>query len=129
MNHIEPGHSDCYSVAAGSELHAEKKSEWCDDPWCYVDPCNCNAPSQYRSDYFAGILTYTYFTCADKQSDKIDRYSGTAGGSLAVGGNCEGAVTECVEGATASVAAIAQSAKGLIAALLCSYCLLSSVIF
>merc|ERR1719160_214263 len=45
--HMEPGHSDCYDVDAGTPLPAEgsgaakEQAGWCDDPWCYIDPCNC----------------------------------------------------------------------------------------
>eukprot|EP00747_Dinoflagellata_sp_TGD_P144259 gnl/TRDRNA2_/TRDRNA2_176469_c0_seq3.p1 gnl/TRDRNA2_/TRDRNA2_176469_c0~~gnl/TRDRNA2_/TRDRNA2_176469_c0_seq3.p1 ORF type:complete len:246 (+),score=30.83 gnl/TRDRNA2_/TRDRNA2_176469_c0_seq3:109-738(+) len=82
QKHMEPGHTDCYDTAAGTELPApdsgadKVRAGWCDDPWCYIDPCNCNAPSQYKSDYFPDSLFYTYLTCGDE-----DTYSGAADGS------------------------------------------------
>eukprot|EP00747_Dinoflagellata_sp_TGD_P164841 gnl/TRDRNA2_/TRDRNA2_185333_c0_seq1.p1 gnl/TRDRNA2_/TRDRNA2_185333_c0~~gnl/TRDRNA2_/TRDRNA2_185333_c0_seq1.p1 ORF type:complete len:208 (+),score=36.35 gnl/TRDRNA2_/TRDRNA2_185333_c0_seq1:84-707(+) len=87
VTHIEPGHTACYDVEAGVEKpafgsgSADEKAKWCDDPWCYIDPCNCNAPERYAADYFASYscLWYTYLTCGDS-----DAYSGEADGSAAV---------------------------------------------
>jgi hypothetical protein len=92
MKQIEPGDDRCYDVAAGTELPApgsgaaKERKGWCDDPWCYVDPCNCNAPSQYESTYFPlegeKKLFYTYLTCGD-----ADAYSGIEIESVAADGS------------------------------------------
>merc|ERR1719230_1106015 len=78
--HIEPGHTSCYYVDKGTQKaphdpndkdNKDKMADWCDDEWCYIDPCNCNAPKQFASDYF-GPLTYTYLTCGS-----ADAYTST----------------------------------------------------
>eukprot|EP00747_Dinoflagellata_sp_TGD_P141524 gnl/TRDRNA2_/TRDRNA2_176137_c0_seq8.p1 gnl/TRDRNA2_/TRDRNA2_176137_c0~~gnl/TRDRNA2_/TRDRNA2_176137_c0_seq8.p1 ORF type:complete len:536 (-),score=95.38 gnl/TRDRNA2_/TRDRNA2_176137_c0_seq8:302-1909(-) len=139
-SHMEPGHTDCYNVEAGKEKHADAKADWCDDAWCYVDPCNCNAPNQYKSNYFEGSVTYTYSACTKKAigSDNIDRYSGTVDGSKRTPPETDGcSASECgidatpaatPEPATTSEAASGRdSAKGLMAVLLSSYCLFNAL--
>lgn len=96
QKHIEPGHSDCYDVDKIQELPApgsgaaKERAGWCDDPWCYIDPCNCNAPSQYKSDYFPDSLFYTYLTCG-----KEDTYSGVTDGSAGKEASSEDCLGEC----------------------------------
>jgi len=50
-----------------------KGNGWCAQPWCYVDPCNCNIPvppkvSSYMPDatYQAKPVYYSYATCGGK---------------------------------------------------------------
>merc|ERR1740138_360775 len=49
MKHFEPGSSDCMNLDTGNELAIGERECWCDEVWCYVDPCNCN------SDHAASI--------------------------------------------------------------------------
>jgi hypothetical protein len=142
-SHIEPGHTDCYNVDTSTEKHVDDKAEWCDDPWCYIDPCNCDVGSVFKSDYFGDVVSYTYLTCTPENIDNIDRYSGSVDGSSMVAVGCptpspppEEPTPSPTPDATpspppaedssdteASAAAIAKAAKALIAVLLCSLCL------
>jgi len=81
----EPGHPSCYDVCRGEELPKQAsassrrlakddcpennntKKAWCDDPWCYVDPCACEAKDKSVSLYFTQMV-YSYMTCGS--SDK-----------------------------------------------------------
>merc|ERR1719316_29030 len=100
MKHSEPGHTDCFDVASGTELPApdsgaaKVRAGWCDDPWCYIDPCNCNSPKQFKSDYFPDTLHYTYLTCGDE-----DTYSGAADGSSGNKANTDNCPTQETSGA------------------------------
>jgi hypothetical protein len=68
--HKEPGQAGCYNVEAMPpvELPAEKQADWCGSEWCYVDPCNCDAADVTQSDYFPGMLQYSYATCGAKNT-------------------------------------------------------------
>jgi hypothetical protein len=40
-------------------------ADWCTQPWCYVDPCKCDAPDVRASSTFSsyGVMKYSYATC------------------------------------------------------------------
>jgi hypothetical protein len=57
--HLEPGQSDCYNTSTGVLLPDDERALWCDQPWCYVDPENCDLGSN-ASSY--GLLSTD---CAD----------------------------------------------------------------
>ena len=57
--HREPGQSGCYNTSTGVQLPVGARALWCDQPWCYVDPENCDLGSN-ASSY--GLLSTD---CAD----------------------------------------------------------------
>merc|ERR1711879_8850 len=72
--HLEPQMPGCFNVALGkpwpapckSNLSSGCRQDWCDMPWCYVDPCNCDHSSidLTGSAYFRGAhLYYSYKNC------------------------------------------------------------------
>jgi len=59
--HAEPGQPGC---------QGNYPQGWCSNPFCYVDPCNCNDPLIGLSDYFTRTtsgkpLYYSYATCGN----------------------------------------------------------------
>jgi len=76
QKHYEPGSSDCFNQVADAELPDADRASWCDNQWCYVDPCNCNADVS-QSSYFAGAsYAYSYATCGS-----ADEFAATVGGT------------------------------------------------
>jgi len=68
--HEEVGSSSCYDL---TKVPPEKKrlvaqADWCNSKWCYIDPCNCDAPDGTKSDYFPGELFFSYATCGAKNT-------------------------------------------------------------
>ena len=71
MKHIEPGHSDCFDQNTNEELPVSgdnPRQPWCSEPWCYVDPCVCNADKDKTSRFLMADgtsidLVYSYPTC------------------------------------------------------------------
>jgi hypothetical protein len=45
-----------------------QQASWCNEPWCYIDPCNCDASDGTKSDYFPGALFYSTATCGSKNT-------------------------------------------------------------
>lgn len=47
------------------EIGAAARADWCDEQWCYIDECNCNAADASQSTYFGAdkIMFYSYSTC------------------------------------------------------------------
>jgi hypothetical protein len=39
------------AVATGEELAADARASWCDKPWCYIDPANCDVEGHATSNY------------------------------------------------------------------------------
>jgi len=79
--HGEPGNTACSYITTvasttGQPKPANMKADWCDNTWCYVDPCNCNAPDVYKSSYFPLSMYYSYSTCGS-----ADAFTGGEGGS------------------------------------------------
>jgi hypothetical protein len=68
--HKEPGSSSCFDLTTTppTELATSKQANWCNQKWCYIDPCNCDAPDATKSDYFPATLHYSYATCGDKNT-------------------------------------------------------------
>jgi len=98
----EPGHPSCYDTCKGEELpkatsagrrlakdcpqNNGTKKAWCDDAWCYVDPCACEASDQSISLYF-GQFVYSYMTCGSTDKYTSEEVDGS------VSAQCEGEVS------------------------------------
>jgi len=53
-------HMGSYCQTGGSSFG----SDWCDDPWCYVDPAKCVGYATHASSYFTGVdLHFSYSRC------------------------------------------------------------------
>jgi hypothetical protein len=67
---LEPGHAACFDLTTvpPTEKAISDQAGWCQDKWCYIDPCNCDASDATKSDYFPGSLFYSYATCGDKNT-------------------------------------------------------------
>jgi len=62
----EPFSSSCYNTTNDppTELPEGVRASWCDDPWCYVDPCTCALSDVVKTEYFPGVdIYYTYSNC------------------------------------------------------------------
>jgi len=68
--HKEPGHGACFDLVKvpPEEKAMSDQAGWCNQKWCYIDPCNCDAADATKSDYFPGELFYSYGTCGDKNT-------------------------------------------------------------
>jgi len=80
--HLDPLAADCFDLSNGlpwaapcaGGLTSGCRKAWCDQPWCYVDPCTCDDPSIQditHSNYFekAGAnLYYSYSNCKGQDS-------------------------------------------------------------
>jgi len=70
--HEEPGSADCYNLTAGKPVKKKKENQkgWCNDAWCYVDCCACDAGDTAYSHWFKPVkIPYSYQTCG--ASDKF----------------------------------------------------------
>lgn len=91
--HHDIGSASCYNQTTDppTELAEDKKKGWCDDPWCYVDCCACDAADAEYSHWFKPIkIPYSYSTCKasdkftstqDTQTGKCDTKGCTTGGA------------------------------------------------
>jgi len=83
--HLEPGAADCFDQTTDpptAKILTDQKT-WCNDPWCYVDPCACDVQAT-PSTYFPTAWTYSYSTCGGRnnflaESDLAD--AGTEAGA------------------------------------------------
>jgi len=66
----DPGHQACYdlTLVPPQPKPTSEQADWCLRPWCYVDPCNCDASDATKSDYFPDTLFYSYGTCGEKNT-------------------------------------------------------------
>merc|ERR1719181_2506180 len=62
---LEPGHSACSDLTTVPPTSLPQSMQ---ADWCYVDPCNCDAPDATKSDYFPGTLFYSFATCGAKNT-------------------------------------------------------------
>eukprot|EP00440_Ansanella_granifera_P008496 gb/GFBE01009203.1/.p1 GENE.gb/GFBE01009203.1/~~gb/GFBE01009203.1/.p1 ORF type:complete len:484 (+),score=88.79 gb/GFBE01009203.1/:1-1452(+) len=76
---LEPTDSNCFDVSTGNPWAApcrygfEKSCRklYCDQPWCYVDPCSCSdvqADDITKTTYFDAELYYSFANCAGSDS-------------------------------------------------------------
>jgi len=75
--HEEPGSPDCYNFTDGKPEKKKKEAQkgWCNDPWCYVDCCACDASDTAYSFWFKPVkIPYSYATCG--ASDKFTTAQG-----------------------------------------------------
>jgi len=84
QKHLEPGAGDCFNITASPpyEKIESEQATWCNDPWCYVDPCACDVKAT-QSSYFKSMLAYSYATCG--ASNNFIAQSELADQSTAVG--------------------------------------------
>eukprot|EP00746_Dinoflagellata_sp_MGD_P147758 gnl/MRDRNA2_/MRDRNA2_80075_c0_seq1.p1 gnl/MRDRNA2_/MRDRNA2_80075_c0~~gnl/MRDRNA2_/MRDRNA2_80075_c0_seq1.p1 ORF type:complete len:1679 (+),score=385.09 gnl/MRDRNA2_/MRDRNA2_80075_c0_seq1:132-5168(+) len=82
--HKEPGQEACFDISESPPTEKSDPAEWCTEPWCYIDPCNCDATDATGSDYFPGRLAYSYATCGAK-----NEYVGSVESSMNTVGNAE----------------------------------------
>lgn len=68
--HKDPGMQACYDLTKYPPVEKPKSDQatWCFQAWCYVDPCNCDLGDPTKSDFFPGVLHYSYETCGTKNS-------------------------------------------------------------
>jgi len=68
--HLEPGHAACadLTLSPPEQMPQSQQASWCNEPWCYIDPCNCDASDGTKSDYFPGALFYSTATCGSKNT-------------------------------------------------------------
>jgi hypothetical protein len=66
----EPGATACFDLSKTPPVEKAQSAQanWCNQKWCYIDPCNCDAPDATKSDYFPATLHYSYATCGDKNT-------------------------------------------------------------
>jgi len=81
----EPSQADCFNASEEQVPKVPQKllaptKDWCNNKWCYVDPCQCDAPDVTASSTFSshGVMKYSYSACgavdsftASEASDKI----------------------------------------------------------
>lgn len=71
QKHREPGAAECFNITADppAEKTLSDQETWCNDPWCYVDPCACDVKAT-KSSYFPTDpqLTYSYATCGSRNN-------------------------------------------------------------
>ncbi|CAE7365952.1 PKD2 [Symbiodinium natans] len=88
----EPGASACFNLTSGEELPASEQAGWCNDPWCYVDPCTCPVADLALTSYFPGSkLYYSYSNCGG-----VDTFSSSS--SLNVDAGCAANYTPVTTG-------------------------------
>ena len=89
---LETGHSSCTDLTTvpPTQKPLSEQADWCSAPWCYIDPCNCDAPDATKSDYFPGEVFYSYATCGEKNT-----FVGVASATNTVGNaECTSAASE-----------------------------------
>jgi hypothetical protein len=78
----EPGSSSCFDITKTppEEKATANQANWCNQKWCYIDPCKCDASDATKSDYFPDVLFYSYATCGDKNTyTALESASNTVG--------------------------------------------------
>jgi len=58
--HAEPGHSDCSNISTGTAKASQ--AAWCNSPFSWVNPCECQSSDMAKSTYFPGLY-YSYSVC------------------------------------------------------------------
>ena len=106
MKHYEPGDDACFVVSQSPTIEkgASDRAAWCDDTWCYVDPCQCAITSteSFRFGTFEvspGVQSgafYSYATCGVEssswsQDDQVQDAGGEQAGICGSPGGDSGA--------------------------------------
>mmetsp|Transcript_48248 Transcript_48248/g.127421 ORF Transcript_48248/g.127421 Transcript_48248/m.127421 type:complete len:188 (+) Transcript_48248:42-605(+) len=71
QKHLEPAQAACFDLAAGVEKPSGQQAAWCGQPWCYVDPCNCNLDNVQPAYYWNVSLHYSYETCGGSDTYSV----------------------------------------------------------
>jgi len=55
------------------DMQTGVKASWCDNAWCYIDPCACDDANANQAFYFDAELFYSYATCgtADQWTQSV----------------------------------------------------------
>jgi hypothetical protein len=91
--HVEPGTSDCFDLTKSppTEKPIAEQKAWCNDAWCYVDECACDASDATYSFWFKPIkMVYSYQTCGASDKFTTNQEGGVVGNSECVGGSTTG---------------------------------------
>merc|ERR1712178_521408 len=82
------------------QMPQSQQASWCNEPWCYVDPCNCDASDATKSDYFPGTLFYSTATCGSKNTyTAVESATNTVGNAeCATADESAGDATACQVG-------------------------------
>merc|ERR1711879_913360 len=87
----EPKYAVCYNFNVTNGVKTVEKRNppakaWCDNEWCYVDSCKCDAPDITESSAFAsfGVMKYSYASCGN-----VDDYTAENTDNVVGGGVCE----------------------------------------
>merc|ERR1711904_586178 len=53
--HLEPGHAACadLTLSPPEQMPQSQQASWCNEPWCYIDPRNCDASDGTKNTYTA----------------------------------------------------------------------------
>lgn len=126
----EPGAPECYDVTSDPpvEKALSQQETWCNDPWCYVDPCACDVKAT-KSSYFPAMLVYSYATCGSRNNflaeseladtstsvgDAVCTQDGSGAGSSGSSGSSGGAGDKATTAAPTTTAGMsADNAKTL----------------
>jgi len=84
--HAEPANSACYNASQSQPVPQKLNpaTDWCNDPWCYVDPCACDAPDVSNSQVFVDQMKYSYAACG-----AVDQWTGANSKDHMGGATCE----------------------------------------
>lgn len=107
---VEPGWTSCFDNSTNPPTRLTTPSaSWCEDPWCYVDPCKCDSSDATTSSTFAHLnvdkMYYSYTTCgaSDKFTDsKSENKVGNAecsGGSTGTDSSTDTGASQTTDGA------------------------------
>lgn len=92
----EPAQSVCFNASEAQDPKVPQQllqpgKAWCNDPWCYIDPCKCDAPDKAASSVFAFLneMYYSYAACGS-----TDLYTAEYAAENVGSGNCEVATSD-----------------------------------
>lgn len=104
----EPAQSVCFNASEAQEPKVPQElltptKAWCTKPWCYVDPCKCEAADVAASSVFdsLGEMYYSYSACGS-----MDLFTGEYAEDKVGSGNCDVKVSGAKVLASMSASAI-----------------------
>lgn len=71
--YVEPAWSSCFDASTNPPTRLTvPTAAFCEKPWCYVDPCNCDTGDATTSSTFShlevGKMYYSYMACGESDS-------------------------------------------------------------